>query len=1026
MTGVLGNRNGTGNRTDARQRFSNAVFVVGVARGWGVAARSRVRAIAGILGNRPNSGSTDRGVDRQKVTPPIDVVGAAHGVGSSHTTDPVAISGGYILPTPGGGSALGHGVATCAVTRIVPTSGAALGVGRSNGLQSPLLRLGPLDMVAQETGVFSAYTPTNFGAIQRVNQTEVLGDVFAADQGRQWETGDGRVLIMYGDAYGAYWTGPFNTQQDVSHLATVSGAHPAVNSTNYDGTATITITGNGFAFQAAGMVTIFTGGTQWEGWASFSYTSRDATHFYGVKWLNGNGNLSLAANAVSSGDPRGSVASFFRHNVFAYSSDTDIRDGYTLDSFIEASAGSKVAREVISYSPAASNDTTTDWIRAFPDAGLAIADVRQAAYGFIVTTQAAHGITADNPYVYLEGLDPTETTTVGAAKNGFDVSGFTSVDFEINSGGLAFNNASGSLIYVPTHGGNPSDGGYAILSYTSRTSNKFQGVVRQSGSGTLVSGDTIRQGMYDVADSYLVGPTDASEKDWLVKQVISPTVVYIETGLDAVIGVAVPNQGALRKARNPYDADPTSAPVISVGPSGGIGFAAATPSGVRQVATFQRFLYVGWHTSYLSATSLAYSDDVGETWTEVLSAVWSVGASFSEPAPQFPILPGDGYLYLFTGPSLKGATCVARCLLADFTDVANWRYWDGVGWNTDREQSVALWQGSMAEAPYIIYHEGQKVWIATYQDGSSQIWVRFSSTLIGPWSTPSLVASLTSFTPNDLPYGPKIHPYSGRPPNDPAILYFTITLYNAYTTFLMSTLVGPWDIPNSTGRGVGRALAAAPSFVYNAPGASKGFGTAQAPASLVITTTGTATGSGVARSDAALLLNGVGDARGWGTSAATIFGGTIIGEAGDSRGEGIAACTTVSKLFTGSGSARCQGVASCTITQIAIVSGSAVGMGTAHGVGVKIISATGPAKGWGTARADANAIHFATGDARGWGVASTTILPPPPFIPHLGSAHPRTTVLQFDGGGRGTVTQTSSTARTTRVDTEGTRTTQLS
>ena len=126
----------------------------------------------------------------------------------------------------------------------------------------------------------------------------------------------------------------------------------------------------------------------------------------------------------------------------------------------------------------------------------------------------------------------------------------------------------------------------------------------------------------------------------------------------------------------------------------------------------------------------------------------------------------DGYIYVYGVRGGNKELLVARVKDSLFEDFAQWRYWDGMGWNTDMNASAALTDNISNEMSVSFMPDGRV--IAAYQpksSGTSAVVVAAGATPWGPfqpakkiWETPESYDDLDFYT-----YNAKGHPNLSKP-----------------------------------------------------------------------------------------------------------------------------------------------------------------------------------------------------------------------------------------------------------------------
>lgn len=186
---------------------------------------------------------------------------------------------------------------------------------------------------------------------------------------------------------------------------------------------------------------------------------------------------------------------------------------------------------------------------------------------------------------------------------------------------------------------------------------------------------------------------------------------------------------------------------------------------------------------------IAYSTDGGQTWTRS-STIWPNSGSTAD-FQQMAFADSGGYLYVFGTPNGRfGSAYVARISdassYAAILNPSQYQYWTGSAWQTGGTPAIIVAKdvGELS----VQYDSGLGVWMMTYLDeAANAIVLRTAPSPQGPWSPEDTLVSRAS---EPYPgaafglYGGFIHPWSSG-----SDLYFTVSLYGPYQTYLMhSTL----------------------------------------------------------------------------------------------------------------------------------------------------------------------------------------------------------------------------------------------
>jgi hypothetical protein len=185
-----------------------------------------------------------------------------------------------------------------------------------------------------------------------------------------------------------------------------------------------------------------------------------------------------------------------------------------------------------------------------------------------------------------------------------------------------------------------------------------------------------------------------------------------------------------------------------------------------------------WITNY---NGVAYSDDNGQTWTDVPSARRENTAALDGKFQMIAYARGDGFVYAFGTPNGRfGDAHLARVPERQLLDNSAYEYWTGKGWERgSSEIAVPIVTGPVGELS-VRYDKELSSWEMMYLDESAKaIVLRLAPSPAGPWGTPIQVATASEYP--DL-YGGFMNPDSQG-----TDLYFTMTQYKSYNVMMMHT-----------------------------------------------------------------------------------------------------------------------------------------------------------------------------------------------------------------------------------------------
>ena len=211
-----------------------------------------------------------------------------------------------------------------------------------------------------------------------------------------------------------------------------------------------------------------------------------------------------------------------------------------------------------------------------------------------------------------------------------------------------------------------------------------------------------------------------------------------------------------------------------------------------------------WYTNYMG---LAYSMDAGNTWSRVgvtgtswgtvdTSAVWANNSAWTDNFQAgWPVAAGDGYIYVMCNMAGRvGDAYMMRVLKADILTKSAYRYWNGSSWDTSATNAVKIFpdtahSNSPVGEPCFYFHAPSSTYIAAYLDPAAGGFVlRTAPAPQGPWSSKHTFLSGTAFGYADM-YGGFIHPWSNASPQSANDLYFLVSLWAPYNTYLLKATI---------------------------------------------------------------------------------------------------------------------------------------------------------------------------------------------------------------------------------------------
>ena len=221
---------------------------------------------------------------------------------------------------------------------------------------------------------------------------------------------------------------------------------------------------------------------------------------------------------------------------------------------------------------------------------------------------------------------------------------------------------------------------------------------------------------------------------------------------------------------------------ITVRPTGG------TAVGGRQYLAYNSVRQWGpapgsWTSNY---SGIAYSDDNGATWTKS-PHVFFTNAGADANFQTVSLVRKDGFVYLFGTPEGRvGGVYLARVPEGDMLNRGAYEFFNAGHWGP-QNQATPIVSGGVGE-PSVMWYGPIQRWVMLTTDVlGNGIAMRQAGNPAGPWTAPEIVVSGEDY-PNV--YGASIHPWSQG-----TDLYFTMSQWSTYNSYLMHTTVTPQPIP---------------------------------------------------------------------------------------------------------------------------------------------------------------------------------------------------------------------------------------
>jgi hypothetical protein len=178
----------------------------------------------------------------------------------------------------------------------------------------------------------------------------------------------------------------------------------------------------------------------------------------------------------------------------------------------------------------------------------------------------------------------------------------------------------------------------------------------------------------------------------------------------------------------------------------------------------------------LNRSALAYSDDLGQTWTKD-ALVWPGDSNFGQVA----IVESDGCLHFFGIPGGRyGGVQLARVRPGRILDSASYEYWDGGRWTPSIASAATIVPPNVGELS-VRWNSYYRRWLMMYLDDPvGHILLRTAKQLTGPWSEPKIVTTSAQYPSL---YAPYITPLW----NDGPDIYFNMSVFGSYGVYLLRT-----------------------------------------------------------------------------------------------------------------------------------------------------------------------------------------------------------------------------------------------
>jgi len=634
--------------------------------------------------------------------------------------------------------------------------------------QAPVLLITDLTMVAQETGtpypdnpyIAGEFNPTGtYTRPSAVNDTRAY-DIFAGDLGFAWDDGSSGVLVAFGDTFGHNWTGPNVTTGGGTGSPTIAAGSNGVNVNTFTGSGVLNVSA-ATAFLTGGGVAAVELSSASNALVYISYTGKSGATLTGCKTLlSASGTLTTGDRAKAND---GWTGAGWRSNVLAYSTDTNLSDGYVISDF-KNKTSQGIAQEVVS---AAHDGESIN--NVYTASAINISTIVSTYFLINVTTSTANNAVVGQ-WVQISG-----TTNFNGEYQISEIVSATQFRF-VRLMGDASESTGTIKLAVNPNVASPMAGP--------------EGSIIPAGGISIANGGGVgitRQYLFywsvvyfsDVPGQWWsnyggIAYSDNGGSTW-TKATGSTTVAASSNGVDVS---TFAGSGTLNVASTSNFATTTGE--VEVDTSGGTAF----------------LTYTGKSGTTLTGVALVSGSGTLSTGGGVRQGMWGNNASFTDNFQQmWPVKgQGDGYVYLMSARNGRyGAPRMARVLEANMLKKSAYTYWNSTTktWGTDSTAATTIFPDTdPIGEPSMFYNSGTGAWVATYGDVTANgIVLRSAWSPEGPWSAKQTILNNTEFGSQDM-YGGFIHPWSNTAPNSSYDLFFHISLFAPYATYLMKATLG--------------------------------------------------------------------------------------------------------------------------------------------------------------------------------------------------------------------------------------------
>lgn len=134
----------------------------------------------------------------------------------------------------------------------------------------------------------------------------------------------------------------------------------------------------------------------------------------------------------------------------------------------------------------------------------------------------------------------------------------------------------------------------------------------------------------------------------------------------------------------------------------------------------------------------------------------------------------DGYVYVYGSIGMDKNLVAARVQPKDFEDFGQWRFWDGTGWNTDKNALHPITTAASNELSVTPLPNGKYLLIFQVMGLSDKVGMRIGDSPVGPFSDITEIWTAPEWKKGLWTYNAKAHPALSKP-GELLISYNTIT-----------------------------------------------------------------------------------------------------------------------------------------------------------------------------------------------------------------------------------------------------------